>query len=131
LGQASKKGGDAVGARRTANERHAEIMRILESRRHKKMSNFAFQFYVSIRTIFNDIEILTASYPIETLRGPKGCVKLMDGYATYQSILSDEQQKTLMDIFPLLNETQSKVIYGLLCAHGSKRNIERISGLTP
>ena len=113
----------------SAYERRAEIMRILEGRRHEKMSNLAFQFGVTRRTICTDIEILMASYPIETAKGRHGCVKLQDGYATYQNFLSDEQQKTLLEIFPLLNKQQSKVIAGLLYAHGSKCNRERIEGL--
>ena len=112
-----------------ANERRAEIMRILNSNRRDTMSNLAFRFGVSIRTICYDIEILMASYPIETVRGKGGCVQLAEGYNTYQNFLSQDQQETLIEIFPLLNERQSDVIYGLLLACGSKRNKERIDGL--
>ena len=118
-----------MGSKWKANERRAEIMRILESRRQETMSHFAFHFDVSIRTICYDIEFLMALYPIETVQGNGGCVKLQDGYAMYQSFLSEEQQEVLMDIFPLLDLAQSKVIKGLLYAHGSKKNMERIEGL--
>ena len=113
----------------SANERRAEIMRILESSRQEKMINLAFHFNVTRKTICTDIEILMASYPIETVKGRYGCVKLEDGYAMYRSFLSDEQQETLFEIFPTLNEKQSKMIAGLLRAHGSMRNKERIEGL--
>jgi predicted DNA-binding transcriptional regulator YafY len=103
-------------------------MRILESRRQEKMLNLAFQFNVTRKTICTDIEILMALFPIETVKGRYGCVKLKDGYAIYQSFLSDEQQETLLEIIPALNEKQSKVIVGLLYAHGSKRNMLRIEG---
>jgi len=124
------KGVWAVGRKWKANERRAEIMRILESRRQETMANFAFHFDVSIRTICYDIDFLTALYPIETLRGNNGCVRLMDGYAMYQGFLNEEQQETLMEIFPTLNEHNSKVIAGLLRAHGSKHNMERIKKLS-
>ena len=115
--------------RQCANERRAEIMRILESRREEKMSNLAFQFGVTRQTICADIAILMASYPILTERGKYGGVKLEAGYAMYQSFLSEEQQEVLFEIFPMLSDRQSEVIAGLLYAHGSKKNRERIKGL--
>jgi predicted DNA-binding transcriptional regulator YafY len=118
-----------VGKKWRSDERRAEIMRILESRRHETMANLAFQFDVSIRTINYDIEILTASYPIETVRGNGGCVKLKEGYRLYQHNLSEIQQKTLIDIIPLISRQQAEVIKGLLIAHGSKENAGIIDGL--
>ena len=122
------KGGEVM-SKLGANERRAEIMRILESRREEKMSNLAFYFNVTRKTICTDIEILMTSFPIETVQGRYGCVRLMDGYAMYQGFLSEEQQQTLIEIFPLLDKQQSGVIFGLLRANGSKRNKERIEGL--
>ena len=112
-----------------ASERREEIMRILESKRITKMSNLAALFQVSRQTIVTDIEILMASYPIETARGRYGHVKLQNGYATYKSILSEEQQEVLFEIFPKLDGRQADVIRGLLFTNGSKRNKERIEGL--
>ena len=105
----------------TANERRAEIIRILIGGTGEKMSNLAFRFGVSIRTICYDIEILTATYPIETMRGNGGCVKLSDDYHPYKNLFSEEQQETLAEIIPLLNSHQADVIKGLLKAYGSKR----------
>ena len=113
----------------SADERRAEIMRVLESKRRETMSNFAHLFNVSIRTIRYDIEILTALYPIESVRGRGGCVKLIENYRKYQNILSQEQQDVLFEIIPLISERQAKVIKGLLIAHGSKQSSERIDGL--
>lgn len=113
----------------SANERRAEIMRILESRRQEKMINLAHKFNVTRKTICTDIEILMASYPVKTVKGRYGCVKLEDGYAMYKNFLSDEQQEVLIEIIPLLNRRQFEVIIGLLRAGGSKRNKERIDGL--
>ena len=113
----------------SVEERRAEIMRILESGGRETMSNFASYFGVSTRTIGYDIDFLSAFHPIETQRGSSGCVKLMAGSRKYQNILSEEQQQTLIEIFPLLDKRQSIVIFGLLRANGSKRNMERIEGL--
>ena len=114
----------------SVEERRAEIIRILESGKHETMSNFAFQFGVSTRTIGYDIDFLTAYYPIETVRGRGGCVKLMEGwYRTYQNTFSEEEQQTLIEIIPLINKRQATVVKSLLTAHGSRRNQERIDGL--
>ena len=110
-------------------ERRAEIIRILESRRRETMSNFAFKFNVSIRTICYDIDSLTASHPIETVRGKDGCVKLMDGWRIYQNILSEEHQEVLFEIIPLISKRQAIAIKEILTAYGSRLNQERVDGL--
>ena len=113
----------------SVEERRAEIMRILEGRRHETMANFACHFGVSIRTIGYDIDSLTDLHPIETVRGNGGCVKLMEGKRIYQNILSEEQQETLIEIIPLIEKKQAKVMKELLIAQGSKLNQKRIDGL--
>jgi len=118
-----------VGKTWSVAERRAEIMRILESRRSENVANFVFMFGVSRRTICYDIEILTALHPIETVRGKGGCIRLTDGYRTYQNILSEEQQETLIDIIPLISDRQATILKGLLHAYGSKKNQQRIDGL--
>jgi len=109
-----------------ANERRAEIMRILECERVAKMTNLAARFKVSRQTILTDIEILMASYPIETIRGRYGHVKLQEGYALYQSFLSQEVQDALLRNLGKFDEPDARLIVGLLRAHGSKHNLVRI-----
>jgi predicted DNA-binding transcriptional regulator YafY len=104
-------------------------MRVLEGRRQETMANFAFQFGVSIRTVNYDIETLTATYPIETVRGKGGCVRLMNDYKSYKGDISEEQQLTLLEAIPLLSGKQAKVVQELLRAHGSRRNKEKIEGV--
>ena len=52
----------------SANERRAEIMRIMVARRQENMQVLASELGVSDRTIRNDIVALTAEYPLETYR---------------------------------------------------------------
>jgi len=54
------------------NERRMEIIEALCRRRQDTMANLATEFGVSVRTIKNDIDILSLSYPIETIRGRYG-----------------------------------------------------------
>ena len=62
----------------TANERRAEIMRIMTARRQESMGRLALELGVTRRTIRSDITALTVDYPLETQRGNGGCVKVAD-----------------------------------------------------
>ena len=63
-----------------ASERRSEIIRILVARRFVTIQRLANELSVSSRTIMHDIVILTAHYPIDTLRGRSGGVKLAEWY---------------------------------------------------
>jgi DeoR/GlpR family transcriptional regulator of sugar metabolism len=78
------------------NERRKEIMETLCQRRHETMKNLAFQFGVSVRTIKNDIDILSLSYPLITMRGRYGGgVKVIDGFNMNRKYLNPQQQELL------------------------------------
>ena len=61
----------------SANERRAEIMRIMVARRQENMQVLAAELGVTDRTIRNDILVLTAEYPLETTRGNGGGVRII------------------------------------------------------
>lgn len=96
-----------------ANERRQQIMETLCHRRQETMSNLAFEFGVSIRTIRNDIDYLSLSYPLETVRGRYGGgVKVMDGYHMNHRYLSEgcrlgiaSNHSDVMHWFPKHGET--------------------------
>ena len=77
------------------NERRAEIMRILTARRRETMGCLANELNVTSRTIRTDITALMVDYPLETLRGNGGCVRVADWYHPHRNLLSEEQQRTL------------------------------------
>lgn len=106
----------------SSNERRAEIIRILSGRRHETMSNLAFELGVTDRTIRNDITALTVDYPLETIRGNGGGVKLANWYWPNKNILSQDQQQVLSQMTGKGNEHQVKVLKEILEAYGSHRN---------
>ena len=70
-------------------ERRDAIKELLFTDRNAQIQNLADRFGVSVRTIKYDIEALTCSYPIETVRGRYGGgVKLADWY--YEIEVKDE-----------------------------------------
>nr|WP_206528094.1 HTH domain-containing protein [Marinitoga sp. 38H-ov] len=72
-----------------------QIIEVLCRRRQDTMKNLAFEFGVTERTIRNDINILSLSYPIETIRGNGGGVRIMDCYKLNQKYLKPEQEELL------------------------------------
>ena len=103
----------------TPNERRAEIMRILTTRRHETMGRLAAELHVSIRTIRSDITMLTVDYPLETQRGNGGCVKVADWYHPHRSILSSEQQSVLSQLASTCDAHQANVLHQMLAEYGS------------
>lgn len=110
----------------TANERRAEIMRILVARRHETMSRLARELGVTDRTIRTDITILTVDYPLDTVRGNGGCVKVADWYHPHRNIFSREQETVLADLLDKADEPcQRKVLREMLAAFGSPATREK------
>ncbi len=97
------------------NERRNEIMEVLCRRRHDTMQNLATEFGVSIRTIRNDIDILSLSYPLETIRGRyAGGVKVMDGFYMNHKYLKSEQHELLKRLSTSLTGSDFDVMNSIL-----------------
>ena len=110
----------------TANERKAEIMRILVARRQETMLQLADELNVNIRTIQRDIISLTVDYPLETVRGNGGCVKVAAWYYPHRNIFSREQQTVLIQMLDKADGPQQKVLREMLFAFGSTAIRERL-----
>ena len=110
-----------------ANERRAEIMRILTARRCTTTTELAEALGVTTRTIRSDILALTADYPLETRQGNGGCVYLPDWYHPHRNILSNEQKQTLSQLMESANEQQAKVLRELLLEYGSPKDRQTVT----
>ena len=98
-----------------ANERRQKIMETLCHRRQEIMANLAFEFGVSVRTIRNDIDILSLSYPLETVRGRYGGgVRVMDGFYMNRKYLKPEQRDLLVRLSQNLSGKDLAVMNGIL-----------------
>lgn len=84
-------------------ERRDAIKELLFTDRNAQIQNLATEFGVSPRTIRYDIDALSLSYPIETVRGRYGGgVKLADWYHPSKRTLSPEQMALLKKLAPSL-----------------------------
>ena len=82
------------------------IYQALCARRQDTVDNLAHEFGVNEKTIRRDIEELTCSYPIETVRGRYGGgVKVSDWYRPTRTTLCPEQMQLLKKLAPSLNDT--------------------------
>ena len=60
----------------SVERRRAAIMKLLILKRRSTLCEIAQEFSVSDRTIYSDLVALTTEYPIETVRGNGGGVRL-------------------------------------------------------
>ena len=72
-------------------ERRQKILEILCLRRHETTNNLAQEFNVSRETIRRDITVLTCSYPVETVQGSHGGVKVADWFHLDRRALNSDE----------------------------------------
>ena len=85
-------------------ERRQRILEILCLRRHETCSVLAYEFHVSTETIYRDITILTCDYPIETISGYGGGVKVADWFHLDRRTLNCNQITFLRQLAAQLDE---------------------------
>lgn len=79
-----------------AVERRQQILELLCQRRKDTMQNLAAELGVSERTIRRDVEILTRSYPLETVCGRYGGgIRVADWYHLDRQRMSPKQTALL------------------------------------
>ena len=72
-------------------ERRQKILEILCLRRHETTDNLAHEFNVSRETIRRDITVLTCSYPVETVQGSHGGVRVADWFHLDRRALNSDE----------------------------------------
>ena len=105
---------------KSAIERRQRIIEILNMRRSEKIANLLFELNVSRRTIQNDIQVLSCSYPIDTKTGPTGCVYVLEGYDLYERYLTDKQMEVLERLKGTVSDEDAKVLTAILKSFGRK-----------
>ena len=112
----------------TAIERRQEIMRILVARRSETASHLARELGVCVNTIRNDILVLTAEFPLETMPGRYGCIRVPEWYHPHRNMLSQQQQTVLSQLMDSANEQQREVLRQMLVEYGSPKARQTMNG---
>lgn len=102
----------------SASDRRAEIVNILILRRHITAGELAHELNVSIRTIHYDIQALSVAYPIYTKQGENGGIFMRDDYRPYVNTLTDDELKTLCEIYRKSEGKQKKTILQIIRKYG-------------
>lgn len=98
----------------TATERRRAMIEALCQRRYDTKENLASGFGVSIRTIYNDLLVLSLDYPIYTVQGNGGGVYVEKGYRLDRKYLTDEQSDLLEGLLSGLTGRGAEVMQSIL-----------------
>ena len=104
-----------------ADERRRRILEALSARRYETCDNLAFEFGVSVRTIYNDLLHLSREYPIYTSQGHKGGVRMMDGFYVNRMSLTDKQAELLTRLSAGLTGEDKQTMKSILKAFGKQQ----------
>ena len=98
----------------SALNRRQEILNVLMYRRQDTVSNLAFEFHISKRTIRRGICILSRDHSIETQQGHGGGIRVADGYYADRRYLNDEQEDMLRSLIDSLSTKDQEIMQGIL-----------------
>lgn len=98
----------------SANERRRAIIEALCKRRYDTSENLASEFGVSVRTILNDLIVLSLEYPIYTIQGNGGGVYVEEHYRLDRNYLTDEQTRLLEELEVGLSGKKAEIMHSIL-----------------
>lgn len=98
----------------SALSRRQEILNVLMYRRQDTVSNLAYEFHVSKRTIKRDICILSRDHSIETCQGHGGGIRVTDGYYADRRYLNEEQEDMLRNLLDSLSNKDQDIMREIL-----------------
>lgn len=98
----------------SALDRRQSLLDVLVERRQETVANLVHEFGVSRRTILRDVEILSGSYPIYTVQGNGGGIRVADGYYADRRYLKSDQEDLLRELLAGLTPEKQKVMQGIL-----------------
>ncbi len=105
------------------------ILSVLLQKDKTTAPELAEQFEVSRRTINRDIEALCmAGIPIQTLRGPEGGIRIMDGYRMDRTILTSRDMQVILAGLRSLDSVSGSRYYSQLMEKIQTGSSEFISG---
>jgi predicted DNA-binding transcriptional regulator YafY len=99
---------------KNTSERRQMILEYLLEHRETTRFELSNHFNVSLRTIERDILILSCSYPIITIQGGGGGIKIADGYRLGMKYLSESQAALLEQLSETLSCKDLEIMQSIL-----------------
>lgn len=107
----------------TAAERRQQILILLSHKRAITLSELIAECGASRSTIKRDIEILSCSVPIFTVRGKGGGIYVSDGWYLSRIYLTDAQETLLHRLSESLTDDDMYVMQSILCSFAKPKPI--------
>lgn len=98
----------------SAMDRRQKLLEVLMARRQETVPNLMQELGVSRCTILRDIDVLSCSYPIFTVRGNGGGVRVADGYYLDRRYLKPDQEALIHKLLPGLKPEEQVVMQSIL-----------------
>ena len=109
----------------STTERRQLILEFISDRRFVKMSDIALEFGVTTRTVRNDVQVLSCSYPIITENWRGGGVRAMDGWYLTHRYLHDDQEALLRSLLTGLAPDEQKTMQQILTAFAKPKKEDK------
>jgi len=94
----------------SANERRRKILAVISIRRHDIVENLAYEFCVSKKTVFRDVDILSLEHnPIYALPGRHGGIFMVEGCNEGKKYLEIDEKNLLVRLLDFV-EPNDRVI---------------------
>ena len=97
-------------------ERRLKILEVLCLRRQDTYGNLTHEFNVSTGTIRRDIVVLTCSYPIVTVRGGHGGIRVAEWFHLDRRMLNAEEIALLRRLGESLDSHDREIIKRIIAA---------------
>lgn len=98
----------------TPDDRRHKMQEYLSAKRKVTYRELADEYGITRRTAMRDIEILTASVPLETVPGNGGGVKVMDGWHSNRLYMSEDQKLLLIELRETLTGKKREIMESIL-----------------
>ena len=98
----------------TPDDRRHKMQEYLSAKRKVTYRELATEYGITRRTAMRDIEILTASIPLETVPGNGGGVKVMDGWHSNRLYMSEDQKLLLIELRETLTGKKREIMESIL-----------------
>lgn len=103
------------------SERRTAIINVLCKNRFESVANLATRFGVTTRTIKEDILVLSCSYPITTIRGHNGRIKMETWFDPDKKVLSQKQENLSIRLKESLSGEDLVIMNTILVQSGTPR----------
>ena len=103
------------------SERRSAIIAVLCQRRFESLTNLASEFDVTTRTIKRDVLDLSRTYPITTIRGHNGGIKMEAWFNPDRKVLSNQQENLLIRLKESLSGEDLIIMNTILVQFGTPR----------